>query len=98
MKKKQLRIYQKLARNLPEIIEGKADYRILIGHDRDEKGRLTGKKIVAYRKGIRVNHVRRIKRADLRDGVDGIIRYLDKVRKYELQTKQLQPLLENQKS
>lgn len=96
MKKKQLKIYRKIARNLPEIREGKAGYVALIGHERDKKGNLTGKIIVENRKGIRVNHARRLRRADQRDGLDGMARYLYRVRQFENQTKKLTPLLEQQ--
>lgn len=96
MKKKKIKIYRQLAGALPEIFEGKALYFSLVGHERNRKGQLTGRLLNERRQGIRVNHVRRIKRAHLRDGIEGIGRYLDKVREYERETKSLMPLIEQQ--
>lgn len=96
MKKKKLKIFRQLVRNLPEIREGEADYFVLVGHERNEYDKLTGKKKYEMLKGIPVNHARRIKRAYQRGGGEEIGRYLDRVRRFEQETKKLTPLLEQQ--
>lgn len=87
MKKQQLKLIAAIANAMPVIIDNKAEYYKIKGHERNRKGELTGRKNFEIIIGIPVNHRRRLKKAFIRGGVPAMEIYQKRVEKHQSETK-----------